>query len=226
MRMAKVLGLGWLGLLVLTACPGEDATADDDDAPAGDDDTTYDGTWSRHGTVSAAGDLDGDGFDDVLAGDPRGSHSGCDEGIVYVFRGPLPEGQLTLGSPDFVIVGEQPGDRAGSGLAAAGDLDGDGFDDILISAPFGETQKGASDGGLVYVVPGPVSGEVVLWTDPEVERLEGEPDALTFGYISAAAGDVNGDGFDDVLAGSPARSSEHEPGDWPGAVYLFVGGPG
>ena len=206
----------WLPLLVLLlgspACPpdpGDDDEPDQDDDDAdddadddGDDDDSVDPDWeftgAWDGTVSAAGDVNGDGFGDILVGDPEGTRSGHPEGAVFVHFGPLPEGEVDLSEHDAFLVGEHPHDYLGSGVAPAGDLDGDGFDDFLVGAR--KESSVTQYGGAFYVVRGPVEGTM------EVATAAARVLATTeihggLGKALAGGGDVDGDGTPDILAG-------------------------
>ena len=97
---------------------GDDDVADDDDSV--DPDWEFTGAWD--GTVSTAGDVNGDGFGDILVGDPDGTRSGRPEGAVFVHFGPLPEGEVDLSEHAAFLVGEHPHDQLGSGVAPAGGL--------------------------------------------------------------------------------------------------------
>ena len=152
--------------------------------------------------VASAGDVNGDGLDDLLVGahkhDDAGG-SGSDQGMVHLLLSPV-SGDLTLDAADASLVGEQSGDKAGAAVAGAGDLDGDGLADFLIGA----TQEDATHGaayGKAYAVLGLPSGEVSLST-AEVEFI-GAEDGDETGSAVDSAGDVDGDGELDVIIGAP-----------------------
>jgi len=100
------------------------------------------GFWTAGG-----GDVNGDGFDDILSGRDFDSEGGEEAGAVYLFHGPV-SGVPTAADAVAKIVGEEPGDNAGRGVSTAGDFDGDGFDDILIGAF--EHSGGATKAGAAY----------------------------------------------------------------------------
>ncbi len=157
-------------------------------------DTILVGTRSeaRCGTaVATAGDYTGDGYADVIIGQP-----GYDDGVVQGGRADLwfggPSG---LYSSQFMIGGGAPGCRAGTSVATVGDLDADGYSDVAVGVPDFLPPGGP---GRVHVFRGDPDGGFtlgVIMGDPELSR--------TFGSSVAASGDVNGDGFSEILIGDP-----------------------
>ncbi len=100
--------------------------------------------------MSGAGDVNGDGVDDLLIGAPRSDSGAADGGVAYLVFGPV-AGDVDLSAADARLKGERTGDHAGSSVSGAGDLDVDGFDDLLVGAP----QYGNSpvwDRGQAYLV--------------------------------------------------------------------------
>jgi FG-GAP repeat/FlgD Ig-like domain/FG-GAP-like repeat len=161
-------------------------------------------------SVASAGDTNGDGKDDILIGARSNDAGGIQAGQAYLFRGPI-TGQLSPSQATAVITGEAF-EEIGVAVRSAGDLNGDGFGDIVLGAHM--FQAGV---GRAYVFLGPVSGA----------RLSASADAIITGEFSSdsfglalAASDVNGDGLDDLLVGAP-----HGPIDFldPGRAYLFFG---
>jgi hypothetical protein len=173
-------------------------------APAQDSDWNYDGTQVGQAVgarVSAAGDVDGDGFDDILVSST--DFSGATAlGVILVFRG-TQDGPTA--SPSWVLL--QPNDPAfGRSCSGGGDINADGFADVVVGAT--ET---ASPSGTAYAFLGSSSG---LGPDPQWHFTE----SGNFGSSVATAGDVNGDGFADVLVGAPSHGVF-------GAAFLFAGSP-
>jgi len=187
-------------------------------------------------SVSSAGDLNDDGYDDVVVGAlaARASGKGLTggEGISYVIYGGATgtDIDLTSLSPGhgFRIIGADPDDRMGRSVSNAGDVNGDGIDDIVVGAYFA-----AGDGNLepqageAYVIFGSTSG----FSDIDVGALEpgqgirivgADPGDFTGIHVSSA-GDVNGDGFDDVLIAAPWAAGANDDAPTTGEVYLLWG---
>ncbi|MFN0193082.1 MAG: beta strand repeat-containing protein [Aestuariivirga sp.] len=162
-------------------------------------------------SVAAAGDVNGDGFADLLIGaylaDPNGSYSGASYVVFGKTSGfPADLALSTLdGSNGFQISGEAEGDRSGHSVASTGDVNGDGFDDLLIGA-FGAEPSG-SVSGASYVVFGKATGfpaDLALSTldGSNGFQISGEAEGDRSGVVVSGAGDVNGDGFADLLIGA------------------------
>ena len=160
-------------------------------------------------SVASAGDVNGDGYDDLIVGAPRASLNGYNSGASYVVFGAA-SGlsstylyQAALGdlNKGFILSGAA-GDRSGTSVASAGDVNGDGYDDLIIGAPY--ARNGIVRSGTTYVV----FGKAVVDTNIDLSavngtngfKLHGERGSES-GYRVSSAGDVNGDGFADVIVG-------------------------
>ncbi len=160
--------------------------------------------WDHSGWgLDGAGDLDGDGLDDLLFGAYENDESGPAAGKAYVFLAPsvLPGGELTLDQADIQLLGAGDYDAAGWDVAGAGDVDGDGLADLLVGALYSDA--GGEDSGAAWLVLGAdvVAGGTFGLADVGV-ALVGEAAGDHAGRQLAAAGDVDGDGLDDVLVGA------------------------
>ncbi|MEO1009451.1 MAG: integrin alpha [Planctomycetota bacterium] len=176
------------------------------------------------GDVAMGGDFNGDGIDDLVATNPFGGPQGVyglhagQSFVVFGRRDGFPA-QLDLASLDGTngvrIDGDEREDFSGGSVAFANDVDGDGFDDLLLGAEFrGSTTTGSGSyysfdagPGAAYVVFGrsdglpPVLGLAELGANQAI-RIDGERRGDLLGGSIAAAGDVNGDGRTDVIVGS------------------------
>lgn len=161
--------------------------------------------------VAPLGDVNRDGFADFGIGAPRFRATHDRQGAAYVYFG-AKAGPSS--GPDWTFLGEYEGAFVGGTVTAAGDVNGDGFDDVLVSGNnYGAAAPAA---GFVMVFHGSAGG---LPSRPNwVTR--GDQLSGSFGVAARAAGDVNRDGFDDVLIGEPNRNEEFSN---QGRVYLFLG---
>jgi len=156
--------------------------------------------------VAGAGDVDGDGIEDVLVGavgvtDPG---TGRQTGAVSLFRGA--DGGLLR-----IWYGGYDGEKFGSAIANVGDVDFDGIDDVLIGAPLSDYVQ--TDGGAAYLYSGK-SGKAL-------GRLDGPGAANELGAGLAALGDVDHDGAGDFAVGLPLRNAGGLRDS--GAIYVYSG---
>ena len=155
--------------------------------------------WS----VSGAGDVNGDGFDDVIVGAPGDDNNGIGSGSARVFSG-------LDGSVLYTFNGNTADDRFGTSVSGAGDVNGDGFDDLIVGA-YGDDNNG-SGSGSARVFSG-VDGSI-LYT------FDGDSIQDSLGLSVSGAGDVNGDGFDDVIVGAYGDDNN---GSQSGSARVFSG---
>jgi len=157
-------------------------------------------------SVSAAGDVNGDGYDDIIVGAPGHDDGGREAGEAYVIfgkAGGFANIDLSnLGAAGFVIRGDVAGDLAGVSVAGAGDVNRDGFDDIIIGAP---TTGGGP--GRAYLIFGKAGGfGTIDLTDLAPATgivIQGAKTGDGAGSDVSGAGDVNKDGFADLIVGAP-----------------------
>jgi hypothetical protein len=165
-------------------------------------------------SVSGAGDMNGDGRDDILLGSETDQEGGLSAGAAFIVMGPV-TGTVDLATTGAKLVGER-GDHAGFTVAAAGDVNGDDQDDVLIGAK--EKNEGGGGAGGAYLVLGPVTADLDLGLADA--QLIGE-EASDHARAVAGAGDVNGDGHDDLLIGAPGPIGRGRY--TAGAAYLVLG---
>ncbi|MCB9742536.1 MAG: FG-GAP repeat protein [Alphaproteobacteria bacterium] len=166
---------------------------------------------SAGSAVAGAGDVDGDGLDDLLVGARGQSELASAAGAAYVVRDPRGEADLADSLTRF--LGEAANDRAGSAVASAGDALGDGAPAVIVGA-VGESTSGSS-AGAVYLISGTSRGSVSLST--AAQKWTGEAAGDQLGWALASA-ELTGDGVPDLIAGAP-----YAGGDDAGAVYVFSG---
>ncbi len=166
------------------------------------------------GYVALLPDFDGDGFDDLLLGAAGADGGGSGAGAAYLLPGPL-SGSVSVSTATLVALGGDPGDAAGTVLAALGDVSGDGTADFAVGAR--NDDSGGSNAGAVYIVSTADTGSIDL--DADATRLSPSGADIDAGP-AAGVGDVDGDGVDDVLVGAPEYSGARPHS---GAAYLFLG---
>jgi len=156
-------------------------------------------------SVSTAGDVNGDGYDDLIVG----SNYTGNYGQAYIFLG----GSSMDNTPDLIMEPNEYGFfDFGKSVASAGDVNGDGYSDVIVGSSFGQ-----------FPVIGQAHiffGGVLMNNVPDV-ILIGETAVKDFGFSVSTAGDVNSDGFSDVIVGAPNMTS---PFLVSGKAYIYYGG--
>jgi len=165
--------------------------------------------------LSPAGDVNGDGYADLLIGATSATGGGLDSGEAFLFYGPV-SGDRVMADADLQMIGELSYDLAGGRVGPAGDVDGDGDPDLLVGAE-GYGDGGYQSQGAVYIVRGGLGGDVDL--RDAMGRVEGPGRLDRLGSGLAGAGDLNGDGFADLVLGARSWSAS----DNRGAAFVIEG---
>ena len=163
-------------------------------------------------SVGSAGDVNGDGYDDIIVGAYTYSNGQQGEGAAFIWFGSAtglgPNG--TPANADWMVEGNQIDAAMGTSVDTAGDVNNDGYDDVIVGAP------GYNNKGVAFVYYGSASG---LSTTPS---WTAEPNqACSFSYSVSTAGDVNGDGYDDIIIGAPAYWNSTYTSH--GAAFVYYG---
>ena len=203
------------GLLLLSSLNGTNGFKLDGEASV-----DYSG-WS----VSAAGDVNSDGYPDLLIGAwGHASYTGCS---YVVFGGPHvgKSGLISFsnlnGINGFKLIGEVAGDRSGYCVSSAGDINGDGYTDVVMGAPYHANYTGRSY--LIFGGPTVNASTLVSFsnlTGKNGFKIDGEAIGDYSGHSVSAAGDINGDGYADILIGAMGHDS------YVGRSYVMFGSSG
>ncbi|MEE9429567.1 MAG: integrin alpha, partial [Melioribacteraceae bacterium] len=161
-------------------------------------------------SVSSAGDVNGDGYDDLIIGAPF-----YDDGVntiagrAYIYFG----GNIINNMPDVTLTGEAVDDRFGFSVSSAGDVNGDGYSDVIVGAYVNNNFTGKS---YIFFGGSTISGNINA-SSADV-TMTGEATSNRFGWSVSSAGDVNGDGYSDVIVGAYQHNTST------GKSYVFFGG--
>ncbi|MDR6808332.1 hypothetical protein J2Y45_005318 [Dyadobacter sp. BE34] len=165
--------------------------------------------------VSSAGDVNGDGYNDVIVGAWGAAIGEQGEGAAYIYLGASSGLDVTY---DKRLEGNQIDASFGFSVASAGDVNGDGYSDVIVGARYYD--KGESNEGAAIVYYGTVGG--INDVTPSPTYLEANVSGAYFGWSVNCAGDVNGDGYSDLIVGAPnfsvGQSNE-------GNVFVYQGSP-
>jgi hypothetical protein len=163
--------------------------------------------WS----VASAGDVNGDGYSDVVVGAPTFDSPILSAGRAFLYLGTASGLSST---PAWTVNGTQSAQRFGQSVASAGDVNGDGYSDVLVGAPNFDNLQNNEGGAFLYLGSASGLGTAPAWT------VESNQASAQFGDSVAGAGDVNGDGYADLLVG--ARSFDNgQPNE--GRAFLYLG---
>jgi len=167
---------------------------------------TFDGDSAGEefgGSVSGAGDVNGDGFDDLIVGAEFDNNNGEDSGSARVISG-------IDGSTLYNLNGDSANDQFGTSVSGAGDVNGDGFADLIVGARFDDNN--GTDSGSARVISG-VDGSILY-------NFDGDSAFASFGTSVSGAGDVNDDGFADLIVGASLGENN---GILSGSAWVFSG---
>jgi hypothetical protein len=182
-------------------------------------------------SLASAGDVNGDGYDDILIGASGNADGGYLAGKAYIVFGKSTGWSVdtNLSTAGASFMAENAFDRAGDSVASAGDVNGDGYDDILIGAPgydggCGDEGTPGLNCGKVYLIFGKSSS----WTtNTDLSTADasfiGEETGIQVGFDVESAGDINNDGYDDVLFGCGDEGTQQAPRTRNGKTYLVFG---
>ncbi len=159
-------------------------------------------------SVAGAGDVNADGYDDVIVGAPTFDDGQVGEGAAFVYYGSI-DGLVT--NTYHLLQKDQANSYFGGSVAGAGDVNGDGFDDVLVGAK--EFTLGESNEGVVFIYLGSAMGintKIITWV------VQSNKASSDFGFTVAGAGDINRDGYADFLVGAPLYTNA-------GNVFVYYG---
>jgi hypothetical protein len=167
-------------------------------------------------SVSGAGDVNGDGYTDLVVGAPMESTSTAPVGAgrVYLFSGQTGDTLYSLVSPDTLGVG-----YFGHSVSGIGDVDGDGYADLIVGAYAESPGLSPDSAGRAYVFSGHTGDTLYTLVSPS------EEEGGCFGFAVSGAGDVDGDGRPDVIVGAYRENPNVVPADG-GRAYVFSGPTG
>ena len=163
--------------------------------------------------VNYAGDVNGDGYDDVIIGANQYDYAKVDDGLAVCFYG---SATGLASAPDWTQSSDQKKCNFGHWVDGAGDVNGDGYDDVIISSLL--YSNGSFHEGRAWVFNGGPAGlsHGASWIG------ESNMEGAQFGYCVGGAGDIDNDGYDDVVVGAKYWA---DPEIDEGACFVFFGSP-
>jgi hypothetical protein len=171
------------------------------------------------GLVAGAGDLNDDGFDDIVLGATGDDDGGAQSGAFYLFYGATDLADSSVSDADILLYGDSASVRVGSVAKGVGDINNDGFADVLFGAPY--LADNGSNAGGVFMGLGPMSsGTVAALSSVDAVVYGGSAQDLAGADVSPA-GDMDGDGYDDVFVGASGDSTLG--GSSSGSLFLVSG---
>jgi len=169
--------------------------------------------------LSFIGDVDSDGYDDMMVGAFCNEDVGSHAGSAYVIYGGTGHNSVTNINDEVQLYAESSSDYAGWAMDGGDDVNGDGVDDVLVSAIYSDDYT--SDAGSVYLLYGPLPTSATYLYDSDAEYY-GETSSNYAGHDVVLPGDVDADGYGDVFFGAYGND---DGGSNAGAAYLFYGPP-
>jgi hypothetical protein len=183
-------------------------------------------------SVAGAGDVDNNGYTDVIVGAPRYDVGEPEtpptlptlEGAAFVFLASDDGGGIADGGPSTAasqLESDQDGSKMGQSVAGIGDINGDDFADVIVGAY--RYDAGETDEGAAFIFLGSDSGIVANGNPANADvQLESDQPWAWLGWSVAGAGDVNGDGAPDTIVGAPDYNAGQ---DKEGAAFVFLSEP-
>jgi hypothetical protein len=172
--------------------------------------------WNSFGySVAGAGDVNRDGYDELLVGSPWQDDGGTDSGAAWLYLGSASGPSQVAADFDWTYAPAQANAQFGQGVSPAGDVNRDGFDDVIVGAP--GFSNGQNNEGAALIFLGSASG---LLSTPQ-RTLEGGQNGAAFGTSVSLAGDVNGDSYADVVVGAPLYNVASTADA--GAAFAYLG---
>ncbi|MCD4656130.1 MAG: choice-of-anchor D domain-containing protein [Planctomycetes bacterium] len=170
-------------------------------------------------SVSSAGDVNHDGYDDVIVGADEDDDGGGNSGCAFIFFGSSnPSSVIDASNADVKLIGGDANDQFGISVSSAGDVNNDGYDDVIVGAHYDE--EGGYQSGSAFIFFGRYNWTTVVDASNANVKLIGADADDQFGENVSNAGDVNGDGYDDVIVGAKYDSDN---GTCSGCAFIFFG---